>query len=131
MLEDAIAEAVSADIRCRATTGQWRGGPEVAPLFVTEVQGFSARIAHRVVVPRSEAEFVGVLAPGVGLTVLRDNGAKVRIRQDVYPRCRRHMPLCGRDDILAAIRRESSQPVEEPEIMARQRAGWQGFGAAG
>src|SRR4249919_1143726 len=103
MLEDAIAEAVPSDVGCRPATGQRRGGPEVAPLFVTEIQAFSARIAHRVVVPRSEAEFVGVLAPGIGLAVLRDDGAKVRIRQDIYPGCRRHMPLRGRDDILAAI----------------------------
>ena len=57
----------------------------MAALFVTEIQGFSARIAHRVVLPRSEAEFMGVLAPGVGLAVLRDDGAKVRIRQYIRP----------------------------------------------
>ena len=113
MLEDAVAEAVPADVRCRAAAGQRRGRPEVAALFVAEVQGFAARIAHRVVVPRGEAEFVGVLAPGVGLTALRDDGAEVRIRQHVHPRRRRHLPVRGRDDVLAAIRRESAEPVEE------------------
>src|SRR5580765_1541473 len=131
MLKDAIAEAVPTDVRCRPATGQRRGRPVVAPLFVTEIQAFSARIAHRVVEPRSETEFVGVLTPGIGLAVLRDDGAKVRIRQDIDPRCGRHMPVRSRNDILAAIRRESSQPIEKGEIGARYRSGWQGVHAAG
>src|SRR5580765_3557183 len=131
MLEDAVAEAVSADVRGCAAARQCRGGPEVASLFVTEVQGFSARIAHRVVVPRGETKFVGVLAPGIGLAVLRDDGAKVRIRQNIDPRRRRHMPVRSRNDILAAIRRESSQPIEKGEIGARYRSGWQRLSAAG
>src|SRR6185295_5007609 len=99
MLKHAIAEAVPADVRCRPAAGQWRGGPVVAPLFVTEIQAFSARITYRVVEPRSETEFVGVLAPGIGLAVLRDDGAKVRIRQDIDPRRRRHIPVRSRNDI--------------------------------
>src|SRR4029077_4935672 len=131
MLEDAIAEAMPANIRCRPTAGQRRGRPEMAPLFVTEIQGFSARIAHRVVLPWSKAEFMGVLAPSVGLAVLRDDGAKVRISQYIDPRCRRHMPVRGRDYMLAPSRRESSQSVEKGEIVPRQRSGWQGLSAAG
>src|SRR5206468_10848446 len=102
MFEDAIAETVPADVWCRPAAWRRRGGPEVASLFVTKVQGFSAHIAHRVVVPWSKTEFVGVLAPGIGLPILRDDGAKVWIRQDIHPRRRRHMPVGGRDDILAA-----------------------------
>src|SRR6476660_2789890 len=131
MFKDAIAKAVPADVWCRPAAGQGSGGPVVAPLFVTEIQAFSARIAHRVVEPRSETEFVGVLTPGIGLAVLRDDGAKVRIRQDIDPRCRRDMPVRSRNDILAAIRREPSQPVEKGEVRARYRSGWQGLGAAG
>ena len=67
MLEDAVAESVAADVRGRPAARQRRGRPEVTALFVTEVQGFSARIAHGIVVPGREAEFVGILAPGVGL----------------------------------------------------------------
>jgi hypothetical protein len=82
-------------------------------------------------VPGSEAELVGILAPGVGLTALRDDGAEVRIRQDIHPRGRCHLLLRGRDDVFAPVRSESSQPVEEYQILARRRDGWRGRGAAG
>src|SRR4026209_1333719 len=119
MLKDAITEAVPADVRCRPAAGQRRRRPVMTPLFVTEIQTFPTRIAHRVVEPWSETEFVGVLTPGIGLAVLRDDGAKVRIRQDIDPRRRRHMPVRSRYDILAAIGCEPSQPVEKDEIGAR------------
>ena len=70
MLEDAVAESVAADVQVRSAPGQRRGGPEVAALFVTQVEGFSARIAHGVIGPGSEAELVGILAPGVGKAAL-------------------------------------------------------------
>ena len=131
VLEDAVAESVPADVRRRSAAGQRRGGPEVAALFVAEVKGFSARIAHGVVVPGSEAELVGILAPGVGQAALRDDGSEVRVRQHIHPRRRRHLPVRGRNDVLAPIRGESAQPVEEEQIAARQRGGCRGFGAVG
>src|SRR4026209_217017 len=131
MLKDAITEAVPADVRCRPAAGQRRRRPVVSPLFVTEIQTFPTRIAHRVVEPRSKTKFVGVLTPGIGLAVLRDDGAKVRIRQDIDPRRRRHMPVRRRNDILAAIGRESTKPIEKGEIGTRNRSGWQGLSAAG
>src|SRR4030065_2730270 len=102
MSEDAVAEAVASDVRGRSAAGERRGGPEVAPLFVTEVEGLSAHIAHRVVVPWREAEFMGVLIPSIGLAALRDDGAEVRIRQDIHPRGRRHLSVRGRDVLLPA-----------------------------
>ena len=131
MFEDAIAEAVPADVCGRSAAGKRRGGPEVASLFVPEVEGLSARVAHRVVVPRGEAELVSVFAPGIGLAALRDDGAEVGIGQDVHPRCRRHLPMRGGDDVLAPIGGKSPQPVEEREIVAWQRSGWFGFWTAG
>ena len=41
------------------------------------------------------------------------------------------MPVRSRDDILAPIRCEAPQPIEEIEIVARQSGGRGGFGAAG
>ena len=77
---------------------------------------------------------MSVLAPRVGEAVLRDDGSKVRVRQHIDPRRRRHMAVRSRDDILAPIRSESSQPVEEHEIAARhpRRMGFQHgtFGSA-
>ena len=89
----------------------------MAALFVAEVEGFAARIAHRVVGPGREAELVGILAPGVGQAALGDDGAEVRVRQHIHPRRRRHLPVRGRDHILAPIRGEPSQAVEEDQIV--------------
>src|ERR1019366_8548623 len=129
--EDAVAEPVPADVRCRSAAGQRRGGPEVPALFVTQVTGFSARIAHWVVVPGREAELVGILAPRIGQSVLGNDGSKVRIRQHIHPGCRRHFPVSSRDDVLAPIRGESSQSVEEDQIATRQLRGSREFGTVG
>ena len=120
MLENTVAESVPADVRRRAATGQWRRGPEVAPLFVTDIERFSTRITDRVVVPRREAEFAGVLAPGIGDTILRDDGSEPWIRQHVHPRRGRHLTVRERDAVLAAIRGESAQSVAEDKITTRQ-----------
>ena len=64
---------------------------------------------------------MGILAPGVGQAALRDDGSEVRVRQHIHPRRRRHLPVRGRNDVLAPIRGESAQPVEEDQIAARQR----------
>ena len=117
MLEDAVAKAVPADVGLGAAARQRRGRPEVAALLVAEVQGFAARIAHGIVVPGSEAELVSVLAPGVG---------RGRSPRSTVPKCGfastfTHgagvtCPVRGRNDVLAPIRRESAEPVEEDQI---------------
>ena len=89
VLEDAVAETVASGVRRCPAAGQGRGGPEVAALFIPEVKCLSARIAHGVVLPGSEAELVGILAPGVGAAALRDDGPEVRVGQHIHPRRRR------------------------------------------
>ena len=70
VLEDTVTEAMPSDVRRRPAAGQWRGRPEVAALFITEVKRLTTRIAHGIVSPGSEAELVGILAPGVGKPAL-------------------------------------------------------------
>ena len=89
VLEHAVAEAVPGDVGRRAAPGQRRRRPEMAAFLVAQVEGLAARVGDRVVVPGREAELVGVLAPGVGLAALRDDGAEVRIGQHVDPGRRR------------------------------------------
>ncbi len=113
VLKDAVAEPMSALVVTDAGARQWRGRPEMAAVFVAQIKDFPARIAHRVVVPGCEAELMGVLAPGVGKAILRDDGSKVRIRQHVHPRCRCCLPGRGRDDVFASIAGKSSQSIEE------------------
>ena len=75
---------------------------------------------------------MGILAPGVGHAALGDDGSEVRIRQHIHPRRRRHLPVRGRDDVLAPIGGESAEPVEEDQIAARRLGrGRRSFGAAG
>ena len=92
----------------------------MAALFIAEVECFSARIAHGIVVPGSEAKLVGILGPGIRRAALRDDGSEVRVRQDIHPWRRRHLIMRGRNDILAAIRGESAESVEKQQIVARQ-----------
>ena len=120
VLEDAVAEAVPADVGS-VSAGEWRGGPEVAALLVAEVEGFAARIAHRVVPPGREAELVGVLAPRVCRAALRDDGAEVWVGQHVNPGRRRHLPGGGRNHVLPPIRAEPPEAVEEDEVGAGRR----------
>src|SRR5437879_1675614 len=131
MLEDAVAESVAADVRIRSAPGQRAGGPEVAALFVTEVEGFSARIADGVIGPGSETELVGILAPSVGKAALGDDSSEVRVCQHVDPPRGRRLPVRGRDHVLAPIRSESSEAIEEDQIADRQSGCCWGLGTAG
>ncbi len=102
------------------------GRPDVAGLFVAEVDGFSARIAHRIVVPGRETKFVRILAPGVGGAALRNDRAEVRIGENVHPRRRRYLTGPLRNDVFATVGGESAQSVEQDQIAARRRNGRRG-----
>ena len=120
-LEDAVAEPVADHMGHRLAGGQGRGRPDAAGLFVAQVQRLSARIAHRVVMPGREAEFVRVLAPGVGNAAFRDHRSELRIRQHVYPRRRRYLPGCEGNDVFAPVAGEAAQPVAEDQLPKRGR----------
>ena len=62
--EDGVAEAMPGDVGRSPTAGRRRRRPEVAALFIAEIKGLAARIAHRIVGPGREPELMGVLAPG-------------------------------------------------------------------
>src|SRR6185295_7308776 len=50
MFEDAVAETMPGDVRTGATDGQRHRRPEIAALFIANVEGLSARVADRIVV---------------------------------------------------------------------------------
>src|SRR5437867_9809846 len=131
MLEDAVAESVAADVGVCPAPGQRCGGPEVAAFFVTQVEGFPAGIAHWVVGPGSQAELVGILAPGVRTPALGDHRSEVRVRQHINPRRGCRLPFRGRDYVLAPIRREASKAIEEDQIARGRLGGCRGLGTAG
>ena len=91
----------------------------MAALFIAKVKSLSSGIAHGIIAPGRETKLVGILAPGIGNTALRDHGAEVRVRQYVYPGRRRYLITAGRYDIFAAVRRESPQAVVEYQVLPR------------
>ena len=99
--------------------------------FVAQVIGLAARIAHRIVAPGSQAELMRVLAPGVGHAVLGNDGAKVRIREHVHPRGRRHLVACSGDDVLAPVVGKAAEPVVEEQIAACGRGRRRDIGTVG
>ena len=121
VLEHAVAEAMAGDIRRHPARGQRQRRPDVPAVLVTQVKGFAAGVADRIVVPRREAEFVRVLAPGVGRAALRDDRAESRVGQHVDPRRRGDVGRIGGDHILAPVGGEATEAVEENQIRARRR----------
>src|SRR5437899_1901787 len=89
----------------------------MAGFLVAKVQGFSTRLAYRIVVPWGEAKQVGVLAPGIAKTAFRDDSAKARIRNYIDPGRRGCVARRGCDDVFATVKRESSRAVEEDQII--------------
>ena len=126
VLEDAVAEAVAGDIGAGAAGGQRRGRPELPGFLVAQEERFSACIAHGVVVPGRETKLVRVLAPRVRQPGFGNDRAEVRIRQHVDPGRRRRLARAQRDDVLAAVGRESPKPVGQDQL-ARGRFGRAAF----
>src|SRR5689334_1096500 len=85
--------------------------------FVAQVHRLSARIADRIVVPRREPEQMRVLAPRVAEPAFRHDAAEARVGNDIDPWRGRCLSRAGRNDVFASIRRESSDAVEQDEIV--------------
>ena len=66
-----------------------------------------------------------ILAPGVRLTALRDDGAEISICQYVRPRCRRALAGAGGDDVFAPIGREAAEIIGQDQRVLHRRAGAQ------
>ena len=130
MLEDADAKSVTTRVGICTTTGKRRRRPKIAALFIAQIESFATCIAYRVVVPWRKAEFVGILTPRVGHAAIGDDRSKVPIRQYVHPRCGRRLPLHGRDDILAPIRREATESVVKQQIVGGRQM-WNSCGDVG
>src|SRR5207244_261881 len=74
VLEDAVAEAVSRDVRIRTARRQRRGRPEPAGLFIADIDRLAAAIADRVIVPRCQAKLVTVFGPGISAAAFAASG---------------------------------------------------------
>ena len=106
MLVHAVAEAVARAIAAGAATWQCHRRPDPAALLVAQVERLARGVADRIVVPRGQAEFVRVLAPGVTGRTLAHHATELRVGKHVRPRRRRGLSVAELDDVFAAIGRE-------------------------
>src|SRR5437762_10001642 len=73
---------------------------------------------------RSETKQVGVLAPCIAEAAFRHDCTEGGICEDVHPRSGRGLVRRKCDDIFAAGRRESADPVEEDQIICWRSGGF-------
>ena len=100
-------------------------------IFVAKVQGFPARLAHRIVAPWREAKELGVLAPRIAEAAFRHDRAEARVRKHIHPGSWRRVSRRRRDDVFATVRRESACAVEEAQIIPGRLDGRGSLGAMG
>ena len=85
VLENGVTKSMPNDVSAGAAGRPRRGRPDLAGFFIADVKGLAGEIAHRIVKPRGEPEFVRVFKPGVSAAIFRNDGAERWIGQHVDP----------------------------------------------
>src|SRR5688500_5988354 len=85
MLVSGEAQPVAREIPVAAPGGQRRGRPEGAGLLVLDVDGFSGRIANRIVAPGRETVVVAVPGPREARSGFGAGEPECLVRHDVRP----------------------------------------------
>ena len=111
-LENRVALAVPDAARCQGSGGglafgaaffiaqeQRRGRPILAAPFIAEIQDFTGRIGHGVIVPRRQPIALAIAGPGVAAASLGNQETERRIGDDINPRRRRQRPRLDFDPI--------------------------------
>ena len=83
MLEYAVAESVAGNVGSGSRTRKRSRRPEIPAFFVPQIVGLSTGIADRIVMPRSQPVFMGILTPGINVSAFGDNRTELRICQDI------------------------------------------------
>jgi len=104
----------------RRRQGAWR--PEAAALLVAQVERFAAQVRHRIVMPWRQAEFMGVLLPGISLAAFRHHAAELRVGDDVRPWQRRALAGAGGNHIFLAVRCEATQAIHQDQVVRQRHA---------
>src|SRR6204780_4833436 len=122
VLEDAVAVAVTNDIRRAILANRQRGrSPQIAGIEVLNIKPLAGPVADRVVRPLRKLMLLAVDCPGVARALDRDLEAERLIRDHVDPRRRRPLSLAENRHVLASIGGEPAESVEELEIAPRQQ----------
>src|SRR6188474_1402464 len=121
MLEPAVSLAVRRDIRRRLVANRQRGrAPELARVFVTQVDGFTGPIGHRIVRPGRDLVVAAVFRPGVSAALDRSLEAEAAIGDNIDPGGGRRPPGAECRHVLTAIPRKSPESIEELELRRRR-----------
>ena len=71
VLEHAVAESMAGPVGHRTARREGRRRPEVAAFLVAQVDRLAGRRTDRIAAPGRQAEFMGILVPGVGDAAFR------------------------------------------------------------
>src|SRR5262249_38386809 len=104
---------------------QGRGCPDGARLFVPQIDHLAWGVGYRVVRPGGEAVHLTITRPGVAQAGLCHQTPEAGVGQHIGPGRRWQGPTAAGgavngDHVLAAVRRESSMAVPEPESLGRR-----------
>ena len=124
MLEAAVAAAVTCDIgRLGVADRKRRRAPDIAGLFVPQIEGLARRIADGIVRPGRELVLAAVGGPSIAAALGRGLEAECGIGDDVDPGRRRRLARPEYRHVFLASRRKSAEPVEEFELRRAERRG--------
>src|SRR6202789_3854711 len=121
MLESAISLSVPRNI-AGAWVADWRGrrSPHLAGLLIAYIQHFARAIGDRIIRPRRDLMFPAVEGPGKAAAVGRHLKSEVRVGDDVDPRRGCGLSRAEESHVLAPLRAEAAQAIEEFEIVRRR-----------
>ncbi len=103
-----------------AAAGRRSGAPQRAAVFILNVQYVCRRVAHRIVVPRREAEEVAAVHPGTAGTPLAYQRAAAVIGNDVQPWSGWYA-VAANANLIGAVCGEAAITTVELQITFRRR----------
>ena len=120
VLEPAVTLPVACRVgRARIADGRRGGSPELAGLFVSQIDGFARAIGDRIVRPWRELVFATIQRPREATPLSCNLESESGIGDDVDPGCRRRLRRSEQGDVLATVRSESPEPVEKFQLSGR------------
>ena len=101
----------------------WRcsRSPEQPRFFVPEINVFRGSAGDRIVLPRRQAIHLAVAVPGDPLPCFIHEGAEIRVRENINPRCGSSGAAIQPDHIFPAFLRESSDAIVKSKLGRRHR----------
>src|SRR5580704_9858081 len=123
VLETCVPLTVPRHIRGRIVANrQRRWAPNLAGIFVTDIDRFARRIDNVIVGPGREVILVAIGRPSKSGTGLRHDESESRIRNNVDPRFGRSEPRIKGRHILPGLLAEAAESIEKLQSLSRRRS---------